>query len=243
MPYSYPNNIPRVAKNWSASEQRRCTAAANSVLSKNGSEQDAIFACIHAAGRSRKKQGGSDYDKLAEEGAKKFQQYVLSYLEGLITIGELRRLMQNEMRDHYTQMVLLGVDEGLGRDFDDFDLDWLEAYLARQDEYLDGFMQDLQSGTLSRDRYLWRAGLYALARPAYIHGTVPREISILMPVLPGDDCYGVCRCWLDVEEDDYAYYVHWVLDPAAESCPVCIAHALESPFVFDKAEHEIADDL
>lgn len=243
MPYQYPNNIPKVAKNWTASEQRKCTAAANSVLNKGGSEQDAVFACIRAAGRSRKKQDGSDYDRLTEEGGKKFQQYVLSYLDGLITWQELRQLMRNEMRDQYIQLVLLGIEEGSGRDFDDFDMDWLEAYLARQEEYLDGFMRDLQSGTSSRDRYLWRAGLYALARPAYIHGNVPQEVSLMMPVLPGDDCLGSCHCWLDVEEDDYAYYVYWVLDPVSESCPVCVAHALESPFIFEKTADEIEEEL
>ena len=54
MPYSYPNNIPKVAKNWTAEEQRKCTAAANAVLRKKGSEQEAIFACIHAAGKGKK---------------------------------------------------------------------------------------------------------------------------------------------------------------------------------------------
>jgi len=238
MPYQYPNNVPRVAKNWSNDEKRRCTAAANAVLSKGGSEQDAIFACIHAAGRSRKKQEGSEYDKLVEEGAKKLQQYVLSFMDGLITLSQLRQLMFDEMRIQYTQLVLLGIDEGRGREFDDFDLDWLDGYLSRQEQYLDGFMRDLATDTSSKDRYLWRAGLYAAARPAYIHGTVPQDVSEMMPVLPGDDCYGVCACWLDVEEDEDNYYVYWMLNPHAESCPVCIAHAMESPFVFEKPREE-----
>jgi len=243
MPWQYPNNVPRVAKNWSNDEKRRCTAAANAVLNKGGSEQDAIFACIHAAGRSRKKQEGSEYDKLVEEGAKKLQQYVLSFMDGLITLSQLRQLMFDEMRIQYTQLVLLGIDEGRGREFDDFDLDWLDGYLSRQEEYLDGFMRDLETDTSSRDRYLWRAGLYAAARPAYVHGTVPQEISLLMPVLPGDDCLGGsnCHCWLDVEEDDRNYYVYWMLDPASESCPVCVAHSIESPFVFEKAEMILED--
>ena len=54
MPYSYPNNIPKVAKNWTPSEQKKCTKAAQAVLDKGGSEQDAIFACIHAADKSKK---------------------------------------------------------------------------------------------------------------------------------------------------------------------------------------------
>jgi hypothetical protein len=46
---------PKVALNWSESERRRCVAAANAVLAEGGdnAEERAIFACIHAAGRSK----------------------------------------------------------------------------------------------------------------------------------------------------------------------------------------------
>jgi len=54
MPYSYPNNIPKVAKNWAPSEQKKCVSAANAALKEGKSEQDAIFACIHAAGKGKK---------------------------------------------------------------------------------------------------------------------------------------------------------------------------------------------
>lgn len=43
MPWSYPNNIPKVALNWTPAEQKRCIASANVVLRNGGSEQDAIF--------------------------------------------------------------------------------------------------------------------------------------------------------------------------------------------------------
>jgi hypothetical protein len=52
MPWRYPDNIPRVAENWSPEEQRKCTEVANAVLRdqlKKGAdqkeaEQQAIFA-------------------------------------------------------------------------------------------------------------------------------------------------------------------------------------------------------
>ena len=53
MPYSFPNNIPRPAKNWTEEEQKKCIAAANAVLQDDGSEQQAIFACIRAAGKTQ----------------------------------------------------------------------------------------------------------------------------------------------------------------------------------------------
>lgn len=59
MPYSFPDKIPTVAKNWSEAEQKKCVAAANAVLNDDGSEQDAIFACIRAAGKT-KNPGGEE---------------------------------------------------------------------------------------------------------------------------------------------------------------------------------------
>ena len=53
MPYSYPDNIPRPAKNWTEEEQKKCIAAANAVLQDDGSEQQATFACIRAAGKTQ----------------------------------------------------------------------------------------------------------------------------------------------------------------------------------------------
>jgi len=55
MPYSYPDNVPKVSKNWTGEEQRKCTEAANAVLREGGedAEQNAIFACIRAAGKTQ----------------------------------------------------------------------------------------------------------------------------------------------------------------------------------------------
>ena len=52
MPWS-KDSPPAVAKNWSEEEQDKCIAAANSVLLDGGSDEEAIFACINAAGKSK----------------------------------------------------------------------------------------------------------------------------------------------------------------------------------------------
>ena len=46
-------NPPDVAKNWTPEEIDKCVAAANAVLTDGGSDEDAIFACINAAGREQ----------------------------------------------------------------------------------------------------------------------------------------------------------------------------------------------
>jgi len=53
VPWAYPTNVPSCAKNWTAEEQQECVKAANAVLREGGSEQDAIFACIRNAGRTK----------------------------------------------------------------------------------------------------------------------------------------------------------------------------------------------
>lgn len=53
MPWT-KDNPPSCAKNWTDSEKEKCVTAANAAL-KEGSEQDAIFACIRAAGKSKEK--------------------------------------------------------------------------------------------------------------------------------------------------------------------------------------------
>jgi uncharacterized protein YdaT len=56
MPYGYPDNVPSVAKNWTADEQKACIEAANAVLAEgdDDSETNAIYACIAAAGKSKR---------------------------------------------------------------------------------------------------------------------------------------------------------------------------------------------
>lgn len=52
MPWTV-KNPPPPAKNWTEEEKEKCTKAANAVLRDGGSEEDAIYACIHAAGKSK----------------------------------------------------------------------------------------------------------------------------------------------------------------------------------------------
>src|SRR5690554_4824859 len=54
MPWSV-TNPPSVAQNWTQSEKEKCVSAANAVLENGGTDKEAIFACIHAAGKSKEK--------------------------------------------------------------------------------------------------------------------------------------------------------------------------------------------
>lgn len=52
MPWSV-KTPPSCAKNWTDAEKAKCVEAGNAVLREGGSEQDAIFACIHNAGKTQ----------------------------------------------------------------------------------------------------------------------------------------------------------------------------------------------
>lgn len=62
MPWSV-GNPPGVARSWTKAERERCVKAANAVLADGGSDQDAIFACIRAAGKSKRKGTSSMNDR------------------------------------------------------------------------------------------------------------------------------------------------------------------------------------
>jgi len=51
MPWSFPDNVPAVAQNWTEAQQRRCVEAANATLERTGDDEQAIYACITAAGK------------------------------------------------------------------------------------------------------------------------------------------------------------------------------------------------
>ena len=241
-PYRYPNYVPKVAKNWTASEKKRCTRAANAVLRDGGSEEEAIFACIHAAGKGKKQydeREEEEYEELCEEASQEFQEMLVAVLSGALSIREFSERFRDRLRIHFSDLMLLGLQ---GEEFTERHREILEQRLEREYEYFDGFEADireaLSSGVIYSDRLQWRSSLYGYARAPFIAGTIPVDITFMMPYLPGDDCLGgsLCRCHLEYDEDDENYLVYWVVDPASESCIICLGHEADSPYVFSKAE-------
>lgn len=59
MPWTV-ENPPKCAKNWTEAEKKKCVKAANAALREGSSEEDAIFACIRAAGKTKHPGGGKE---------------------------------------------------------------------------------------------------------------------------------------------------------------------------------------
>jgi hypothetical protein len=100
----------------------------------------------------------------------------------------------------------------------------LQARIAEQHRYLDGFVSDLKAGRLTPAQAQARAALYAgPARGTYYEARYPGLSAY--PCDGGTPCLGNCRCHL--EERDGGIW--WVLS-AAEHCAGCVDRAAGSPY-------------
>lgn len=237
MPWTI-SNPPQPAKNWSAPEKRRCVAAANRALADGKSEQQAVYACIGAAGKSVKQVDEVEYDRIVEDGLITFQNLMNAYFNGLITLSILDQRFKEAIELHFLRLMTLGL---AGRSPSQRDLEYLNANVRKHHALFDVFKDDLSSGTVSEQRALWRAGLYATDREAYIFYTVPNAVVALMEGLPGEICYGngLCGCHLDVQFDNEGNaYVYWFINPEKESCAACLDMESRSPFIFTREEIE-----
>ena len=222
-------NPPPPAKNWDYKKRHRCISAANQALSDGKSEQDAIFACIGAA-KQGEKQGPDEYDEVSDDASKAFMLLVELYLAGEIT----KEAFDRDFRQTIYGYLIALANISIKREFTDQEIALLEKFNDQQNEYFDGFLEDIDNMTPARAT--WRAGLYGYSRHVFTAFTIPFNVVELMPFLPGEDCLGgdLCHCSLEVQTDkEGKILVYWVLDPASESCEVCISHALESPYIFD----------
>lgn len=122
MPWS-KDNVPSVAKNWTTSEQQKCVVAANSVKSKGGSDQDAVFACINAAGKSKQHAAGLDGNTLDAE------IFATGKWNGKVfTADDLNSIASafNELKDILTPPLKLGHNEEQPLKDGDLALGWIE---------------------------------------------------------------------------------------------------------------------
>lgn len=237
MPWTV-QNPPSPAKNWSDSEKKRCVRAASRALKEGKSDEQAIYACIGAAGKSYKQANEEEYDRAVEDGLITFQNLVKAYFAGLITIAILRQRFRTALEYYFVSLMVLGLE---GKEPTQMDLDFVNGKISEHSELLDVFLADIAAGKITENRALWRAALYATDREAYIFFTVPNAVVQLMEGLPGEICYGdgLCGCSLDVTFDSAGNArVDWIIDPQKESCEACLDMASRSPFFFSREEIE-----
>ena len=75
MPWT-TDNPPPPAKNWTDEEKKKCVPAANAVKRDGGTDEDAIFACIAAAGKSKRGKSMDEELYLKEFDEEVFKRYI-----------------------------------------------------------------------------------------------------------------------------------------------------------------------
>lgn len=181
------------------------------------------------------------YDAVVQDGMSTFQNLITAYFAGLITLSVLRQNFNTALEFFFVELMVLGIGN---REPTPQDVEFVNNKIQEHSLLFEAFLADLAAGRISEQRALWRAGMYATDREAYIYYTVPNAIVNLMEGLPGEICYGngLCGCYLDVQFDTEGNAtVYWIIDPQKESCEACLDMAGRSPFYFSRADIEAAN--
>ena len=144
--------------------------------------------------------------------------------EGKLSLEDWHRLMQDEIKDKYIALFLLGLG-GLAL-LRAEDIALLVELLVEQFEYLSRFLIAIETG-LSEEQIRARALLYIeSAWQSYEQGHARAVGAPRLPAYPGDGttlCLGRCRCNWDLQrvmenEETVRWNCFWVIDPFVENC-------------------------
>jgi hypothetical protein len=129
--------------------------------------------------------------------------------------------MREEIESHYIELALIGL--GLTT-LNELQMEDLNVFINATLSLLDGFSDALDEEEFSEAYLTWRSGIYAHARHVFVRYTLPDDIFFYLPEFPGISCLGdgACGCHLEWEETDEGVAVYWIINPAKESCAVCI---------------------
>lgn len=145
------------------------------------------------------------------------------------SIAAWRREMEKAIRLSQTAAYIaataerLGVSPKLVKGLSRAERRELDARIAAQNKYLDGFVADLKASKLSPAQAQARAALYAGPTRATYYAT--RYPSLPFYPCEGTECRANCKCsW---HQDGEAYY--WRRS-ASESCPTCVSRESGNPY-------------
>jgi len=145
------------------------------------------------------------------------------------SIGAWRREMERAIRLSQTASYIaataerLGVSPKLVKGLSRAERKELDARIAEQIKYLDGFVADLKAGKLTMAQAQARAALYAGPTRGTFYAT--RYQGLPFYPTEGSECRANCKCSWHQEGDEY----HWRL-AAAEHCPTCVSRAAGNPY-------------
>jgi hypothetical protein len=143
------------------------------------------------------------------------------------SISAWRKQMETAIRRSQLAAYLAATKERTGvmpKGFSRAERKELDAKIAAQLKYLDGFVADLKAGKLTMPQAQARAALYSGATRGTYYATRYPGLN----AYPGDGgtpCLGNCKCSLEQRGD----LIYWRLNPA-EHCDGCVSRAAASPY-------------
>ena len=151
------------------------------------------------------------------------------------SIGAWRKQMEIAIRRSQTAAYIaataerLGVAPGLVKGLSKAERKELDARIAAQLKYLDGFVADLKAGKLTMAQAQARAALYAGPTRGTFYAT--RYQGLPFYPTEGSECKANCKCeWHERSTGVF----DWVMG-AAEHCPTCQTRAADSPYKAEAA--------
>jgi hypothetical protein len=179
-----------------------------------------------------------EYTDLQEEIENKFKDIGSEYKNGNLSSDEFEKKMRDAIIDHLTALAVLGKGGELDEDDIDDLTDFTDGILDLLEEYV-LFVRNPDE--FSEDYLRWRSGLYSNARQVFMRFTMPRDIWIILPEMPGDNCLGdgKCGCSWDISVyEDGTIEATWVLGDTFH-CEICISNSIEySPYVISAGDQE-----
>lgn len=145
------------------------------------------------------------------------------------SIAAWRREMERAIRLSQTASYIAATAERLGtspstiKGLSRAERKELDARIAEQVRYLDGFVADLKASKLSPAQAKARAALYAGPTRATYYAT--RYPSLPFYPCEGTECKANCKCSWQQRGDQY----YWTLS-AVEHCPTCTTRAAGNPY-------------
>lgn len=142
------------------------------------------------------------------------------------SIAAWRREMERAIRLSQTASYLSAIKDKTGvmpKGLSRIERKELDARIAEQVKYLDGFVADLKASKLSPAQAKARAALYAgPTRATYFATRYPS-----LPFQPGEgtECKANCKCSWQQRGEQY----YWTLS-AVEHCPTCTTRAAGNPY-------------
>jgi hypothetical protein len=154
---------------------------------------------------------------VAELYVERMRSLASDYAAGRLSLAEFDQGMHDAIRQAHILMAMAGVDGDTAAIPAGF---WaqLADELGTQNDFLDRFIADIQSGSLSDDELAARAALYARSARQEYAKTAAQDLTL--PAYPGDGsspCLGNCGCSWDEREDGW----YWVRGKN-DSCEECI---------------------